>query len=157
MYREIVVALDGTTGAEDALPVAGAMARSSGAHLELVRVVPRLPQGAMSVEQTATAQGDAIEQAEAYLAGVARSLRRADLSVDWTVLPGDAVRGIFRAAKDVDADLIMLSSGRLDSAHDLEGSVALKIVRLATCPVFVVSPRSQGRASAVGAGRAHRR
>ncbi|MEX0601804.1 MAG: universal stress protein [Bacteroidota bacterium] len=54
---------------------------------------------------------------------------------------GAPVREIVKAAKDVHADLIVMSThGRSGLSHVLLGSVAEKVVRFAPCPVLTVKP-----------------
>ena len=52
---------------------------------------------------------------------------------------GDAGREIAKFAKEVEAELVVLSSqGQGFLEHLLVGSVAERVVRLATCPVLVL-------------------
>ena len=133
MFREILVPLDGTPAAEEALLWAARLARSCGAHLEIARVVQPMPQGAMSLEETARARCEQIRQAERYLTDIGGRLRAEGVRADWDVVPGEAARGALRCAADIGADLIVLRS-----AAGAGGSVQDKVIACARCPVLIV-------------------
>lgn len=142
MYMQLVVPLDGSAAAEAALTYAEGLARPSAGNVELVRVVPRVPQGEMSVEEGARLQGELMAAAGTYLADTARRMRADGIHADWTVVPGDPARGILRTARDVEANIIVISSARTPAAGDL-GSVVRKLVVQAPCPVLLVRPASE--------------
>lgn len=57
------------------------------------------------------------------------------------VLIGPTARSIVESARDSKADLIVMGThGRHGMAHLLLGSVAERVVRIATCPVLTVRP-----------------
>ena len=62
-------------------------------------------------------------------------------NINIVIRHGHAATEIVRAARDLQIDLIVLSThGRTGLRHVLLGSVAEKVVRTATCPVLTVKP-----------------
>ena len=79
-----------------------------------------------------------------------RQRMQTELGPDWSakgravqvIRQGHAVQETVQYAKESNADLIVIGThGRTGLASLLLGSVAEKIVRLATCPVLTVHPR----------------
>jgi nucleotide-binding universal stress UspA family protein len=57
---------------------------------------------------------------------------------------GPAAEKIIEAAKEKDADLIVMAThGRTGLSHALMGSVAEKVVRQASCPVLTMRPKGE--------------
>jgi universal stress protein A len=57
---------------------------------------------------------------------------------------GPAAEKIIEAAKDKDADMIVMAThGRTGLSHALMGSVAEKVVRQAPCPVLTIRPKAE--------------
>ena len=57
---------------------------------------------------------------------------------------GPAAEKIMEAAKEKDADLIVMAThGRTGFSHALMGSVAEKVVRQAPCPVLTIRPKGE--------------
>ena len=57
---------------------------------------------------------------------------------------GPADEKIIEAAKDKDADMIVMAThGRTGLSHALMGSVAEKVVRQAPCPVLTIRPKAE--------------
>ncbi len=83
---------------------------------------------------------DEIERARKQLAadlGTARVAKPARLEVR----QGNAVQEIIRYATEHDIDLIVIGThGRTGLSRMLLGSIAEKVVRMATCPVLTVHP-----------------
>ena len=62
-------------------------------------------------------------------------------SIKILVRSGSPAAEIVKAAKEIDADLIVMSThGRTGLHHTVVGSVAEKVVRYAICPVLTVKP-----------------
>jgi nucleotide-binding universal stress UspA family protein len=135
--KKIVVPLDGTVLAEQALPTAISLARRIGAKLQLVIVnetgagdgLERWPWAVV----VPTTRGD-------YLAHQATALSEASgIIVEHTVLDGPRPESICRYADETQADLIVMSSrGHTGIARVLGGSVADAVVRQARQPVLVL-------------------
>jgi nucleotide-binding universal stress UspA family protein len=126
MLQTIVVATDGSSLAERALPCAEALARG-GARILLVRAVPR---GAPR-EEAAEAKG--------YLAGIAERLRAAGITADLAVPDGDPAAAILEAQRDVGADLIVMAThGRSGLGRWVYGSTAEAVLGAGSAPVLLV-------------------
>ena len=137
IYRTILVALDGSSFAEEALDQAFALASVTGAALVLVGAVAPAPAGyhpdQQGMEQTAT------EAMRTYLAHTATRLEALGLTVDAQVVTGPPAEAILSTAEQVAADLIVLAThGRSGWQQVRFGSVALKVVQGAHQPVWLV-------------------
>jgi len=142
--KKIVVPLDGTVLAEQALPTAVSFARRTGAHLVLV-----IASGTFSGDGlerwpwaivTPAARGE-------YVAQQARTLvESTGLVVEHAVLEGDDAPAICQYADEVQADLIVMASrGHTGITRVLGGSVADEVVRHAHQPVVVLRSAATGR------------
>lgn len=135
-FKKILVPLDGSSCAENVLPVIETLARELKASLSLLRVVAvaTFP----GVDPT-EAQVKAVREAEAYLQGVEERLRAEGFVVDSHVRYGDDAEEIVDHAAQNDIDLIaMTTHGRSGVKRFLLGSVAEKVLRHATKPIFLV-------------------
>jgi universal stress protein A len=85
------------------------------------------------------------ESANRHLERIAATATAAGVDVLTRVRVGFAAEEILETAREENADLIVLGThGRRGLAHLVLGSTAEKVVRLATCPVFVVKePRQE--------------
>jgi nucleotide-binding universal stress UspA family protein len=139
----IVVPLDGTRGSEEVLPAVVPIARSLGATVRLLRVVPPVKEVrdeddrvVVWVDQETTRVE---HEAHGYLRRVAAGL--GDLHVEDAVRIGrDAAAEILEESETAGADLIALASRR---RHGLDRvrhrSVARRLRRSTTIPLLVVS------------------
>jgi nucleotide-binding universal stress UspA family protein len=147
MFNKILVPLDGSALAEQALIPASRIAEQFGAELLLLRVVT--PERALAglAHLTARAEGQAasaarplMEEAEAYLASL--SLPAAGLYTRALVLAGAPPELIIATAAEAGADLIVMSThGRAGLLRLLYGSVAEAVLRGAAVPVLLVPSR----------------
>jgi nucleotide-binding universal stress UspA family protein len=142
--KKIVVPLDGTVLAEQALPTAVSFARRTGAQLVLV-----IASGTFSGDGlerwpwaivTPTTRGD-------YVAHQALALAESTgLVVAHAVLEGDDAQAICQYADEAQADLIIMASrGHTGLARVLGGSVADAVVRHARQPVLVLRSAASAR------------
>jgi nucleotide-binding universal stress UspA family protein len=147
--RTIVVATDFGTAADYALQYAGGLASRFGASLHLLHVVETpLPAAAWS-EAYALDLPAMREQLESdsgrRLQDIA--MRLSPLEVTTEVRCGRAPQAIVEAAREREADMVVLGThGHGVVAHLLLGSVAERVIRWAPCPVLTV--RLPGTASA---------
>jgi nucleotide-binding universal stress UspA family protein len=140
-FRRILVALDGSTFSERALPYARLLAKAFHGRLILL-CVPAVPEAA-EYRAPADIVMKIREKAEAnmqkFLAGTARLLRREGVKVDLRVagsIPGHAILAV---AEEEKADMVMLTSqGRGGYNAVLLGSVADYVVRNTNMPVFMI-------------------
>jgi nucleotide-binding universal stress UspA family protein len=124
---KILVPLDGTAEASAVLTPVCALARATGASLELLRVV---------------APGDhhALDGAREALERAAEKLRRDGTVVSTTVRRGDPADQIVAAADDGIGLIAMATHGRVGVERALMGSVAAGVVAEAPVPVVLLRP-----------------
>ena len=142
MIKRLLVPLDGSKLAEEALVVAGDLAESLNGTLVLARVVPPPIPGRFYapglLEQVQEAQA---KEAEAYLASVAQRLSEDRLTVETCVLRGEVAKTLVAFAERERCQLIAIASHGLGGlGWHVFGSVAQKLLQAARCPVVVVRP-----------------
>ncbi len=145
MIKSILVPLDGSPFAEQALPWAACLSKVAGAHLELVRVHDPVPPWTIATEGAiaATAVDPTIRDAEAqYLANCAARLAEGGFAgVTHQLLEGDVVEQIARHAEDNAFGLVVLAThGRGAISRLWLGSVSDALVRRLTVPVLLIRP-----------------
>ncbi|HEY3109058.1 MAG TPA: universal stress protein [Chloroflexota bacterium] len=152
-YRRVVVALDGSPGAELVLPRVEPLARAFAAQLLLVRAtIPpsAAPEGSEPGEANgAGASGRRLDpvaraDAERYLAEAADRLQQGGLRTAPVSRVGPADAVILDCARTRGADLIAMATGRGPAPFGRLGlgRTTDAVVRHAPCPVLVV-PESQ--------------
>jgi len=146
--ERILVGVDGSAPSLKAVDFAADLASKYNAELVLLTVVPHLsPDVDPAVQEYARLEHMPVPATELALATAdsmlddARRRAQAKGATRISAEPsfGDPAREIMTAARDRQADLIVVGSrghGRL--AGLLLGSVAQKVISLAHCPVFVV-------------------
>jgi nucleotide-binding universal stress UspA family protein len=146
-YTKILVPLDGSSLAEQALYAARRLADSMGAGLLLLTVLPSLDESvwveeAAAIRQHEAQQPDVVRAARTYLAGVAQQLEEAQVPVQTRIVYGHPAEAILRFAAQERADVIaMATHGREGLQRLWLGSVTLKVVQRAETPVLVIRPR----------------
>ncbi len=136
MYKRILIPLDGSSLAEQALPYALTMARKGYSELVLVQVHEPI----LSGRATAVIAERKIRlEAELYLNQVARRIQANDIQVKSTIVVGAAPREILRLAEKQQINLIALSKrGQSGITRWLIGGVAERVLRRAKIPVLIV-------------------
>ena len=143
MFRRIVVPLDGSELAEQALPQAEELARLTAAPMHLVRAVDPTPllRGTygLAIESAAVEPLLREEQtaARGYLDRVAREVGARGPSVTTELREGFASRELIDLAQPDDL-IVMASHGRGGLARWFMGSVAEEVVRRSRAPVLLV-------------------
>ena len=138
--QKILAPTDFSEHSQYALQYAADLAKRYGAALSLVHVYP--------VVNYAAAEGFALytpEQLTALLHELGKQLQAAEATVraagvtkvDGALLQGDAYQELLALTSSYDL-IVMGTHGRTGLRHALIGSVAEKLVRTATCPVFTV-------------------
>lgn len=145
MIKSILVPLDGSLFAEQALPWAACLSKAAGAHLELVRVHDSVPPWTIATEGAvaASAVDPAIRDAEAqYLANCAARLHEGGFSgVSNRLLDGEVAEQIARHAEDNAFGLVVLAThGRGAISRLWLGSVSDALVRRLAVPVLLIRP-----------------
>ena len=145
MIKSILVPLDGSPFAEQALPWAACLAKVCGAHLELVRVHDPVPPWTIATEGAvaATTVDPTIRDAEEqYLANCAARLEEGGFAgVTRKLIEGDVVEQIACHAEDNAFGLVVLAThGRGAISRLWLGSVSDALVRRLTVPVLLIRP-----------------
>ncbi|MEZ4868550.1 MAG: universal stress protein [Caldilineaceae bacterium] len=162
-YKKILVPLDGSQLAGQALPYAEELARHTGATLILLQVVDdttqylvtptgfgptRTTSGvAMSnvdvipINPDTDAREHALEGFKQMLDRLAAVIRQHAIKVETSVTAGRPAEEIVDQAVAHEVDLIVMSThGRNGLGHWTFGSVTNKVLQAAPCPVMVVRP-----------------
>jgi nucleotide-binding universal stress UspA family protein len=144
MFKNILVATDGSAAAERAAKLAVALARSEGARITAVYVVdpyPYLRMGETNPMGMYAYLSAAREHAAAAHAKVMELCASAQPQVPVAlrlVENATAAKGILRTAQDEDCDLIVAGShGHSGFDNLVVGSVAGKLVQASPLPVLV--------------------
>jgi len=141
MYKRTLVPLDGSMVAEAIVPFILEIAGPLDMEVALLRVV--VPAPPMVVEGSSYMVAADVEKlranAEEYLASVAAELRGQGVRVTIQMRFGEVVAEILAGAREVEADLIaMTTHGRGGLGRLLFGSVAEAVLRQAEIPVFMM-------------------
>ena len=135
MLKHILVPLDGSKNAEANLSYARALAEDLGARVTLLRVVPPIQ---IEVSDRKRLEDIGRQLAVEYLQSVEKQLRAAGINVDSLAVVGDVAETIAQVAQEVGADAISIGSrGVTARGAYLLGSVTLKVLQIAPCPVIV--------------------
>ena len=160
MYEHLLVALDGSTAAEQVLKHVEALAAAFHSHITLLRAT-------VSAEMVLAQEGAADattgqlapvldpepildadrDTAESYLTGVASELRANGFEVSAELVAGAANQVIVERATALGASLILMTThGRSGLGRAIFGSTADSVLRHATCPVLLVRITAEGGA-----------
>jgi nucleotide-binding universal stress UspA family protein len=143
MFQHILVPLDGSLRAEQALPVAARIARFTGGSLLLVQVV-RLATDysggwAPAPVETQGEIDEEVDSAAAYLQAVATSPELSGIEIKAKVVFGLPVQQLLALVEAPEISLIVLCShGRTGFTRWVLGSVAHALVHQATAPILVL-------------------
>ena len=137
MFRKILVAVDGSQNARDALDMALDMAQRYGASLGLLHAFPHVsdllgyPQYDHLLEARTLIGHQLLESARAQVGDLA--------PVELHLVEGPAAPAILRVASEEAYDLIVIGSRGLGQiAGMLLGSVSHAVAQRAECPVMIV-------------------
>ena len=139
MYQRILLPVDlaDPNLAKPALDTAVMLAKVTGGSIRLINVLPVTPP--MLVEYVPADFDDQQRRsAEEALSIIAGEIALAAKSVTSEVRQGGVYQEILEAAKEIEADLIVMSSHRAGARTYFLGSVAGHVVRYAACSVMVV-------------------
>lgn len=142
--QHMLVALDGSTMAEAALPVAFGLAKPLGASITLLHVqeksAPRTIHGELHLQNA--------KDASDYLIELVKRWSALSVRISWHVHPneqGDVARSIYEHAQEMGASLIVITTHGSGGLRDLLfGSIAEQVIRLGTTPTLVVRPPAEG-------------
>ena len=152
MYKKIMVPLDGSELAECVLPHVEAFIKGFNiSEVILARVVepealPYRGEGAIDPELMAQRDADRKSSAKDYLNQIGERLKHEGTAVHAEVIVGRVTEGLADYAERSDIDLfIMATHGRSGITRWVMGSVAEKLLRSASVPVFMVrAPGAKG-------------
>ena len=141
--EHVLLPLDGSTFAEQALPVAQSLARAFDARLTLMSVEPAEPPRSLlplQPRRTPSMRGGSLEREE-YLGQLSGRLFSSGLAVDTNVTRGHVADEIINLASDGRMDVIVMStSGRSGLERLLIGSVTTEVIQYCTRPILLVRP-----------------
>ncbi len=149
--HRILVPLDGSAQAEQALPTAGALAKATGAELLLLQVLQPLDDRNQEIlfKDAADAQvafADWQANAEAYLHQQAQPFQAAGVTCRYQALLGDVAPIMIDTAANERIDLLVMSThGRSGLRRWVYGSVANKVLRGVTCPLLLIRQSVPGQ------------
>ena len=152
MFKQILVPLDGSSRAEQALPVVARLARASGGTIVLMRVA-KLPmdygggftQVPLLTEQIIETE---LDNADDYLKSVATSDTFRGITVKTEAMFGQPLQDILSVAESRQVDLIVICShGRTGLKRWALGSIAQGLAHQSSVPLLVL--REGGRVIAL--------
>jgi len=142
MFHRIVVPTDFSDCSQEAWAMAKRVAAAPGSELVLTHVLTEVPlyaEGILNVENARKVREGARKWAEAALEDWVGKARGEGLSARSALRTGVPHQEIVALAQDERADLIVIGThGRGGINRALLGSVADRVVRLASCPVLTV-------------------
>jgi universal stress protein A len=147
MLQKILVPTDHSKNSEEAFQYALDWAKINKSTIYVVHVIdlsyPELTYltktGQFDEEQNIF--DEAFKETDEFINRVAGNEK--GMGIERLVKKGDPSEEIIRAAKEKEADLIIMSThGRKGLSHVLIGSVAEKVVRSAPCPVLTLKPKN---------------
>jgi nucleotide-binding universal stress UspA family protein len=147
VYRNILVAVDGSPDADAALAHATDLARDQRARLTLVTAVPQVPATAMLASGAAPPRSEVIKHYAELLRLAAATLPE-DVSVTTLLVEGPPARALVERSKSGAFDLIVMGShghGRLHSS--LLGCVSQKVMQASPIPVLLIRAPQEAEAS----------
>lgn len=139
LYSTILLPLDTSELAEQALPHAVELARSFDADLELLTVVGASRDDGLDVHAPEDEWDPRALEAQEYLEGVAGRLAQDGLSVRTAIRRGDVAEEIMAHSTEAGCDLIvMCTHGRSGLGRWVYGSITDRTLRYAEVPVLLV-------------------
>ncbi len=141
--KHILVPLDGSEFAEQALPAAEALCTAYEGRLTLLTVKQK-ESFLKSIHFSLTFKGRRLSingERETYLQKIEKSLEAKGIEVDHTIRTGEVAESINGLVKEIGVDMVVISShGRSGVSRLLLGSVANQVLQQATCPIMVIHP-----------------
>lgn len=148
MFQHIVVPLDGSSLAEQALPVAARIARASGGSILLLRIVTPPTDSIWQYWDVSAGLANVVEgefqQAENYVQHIAHSEQLKGIVVTTQIASHEPAQRILDISQANEADLIVLCShGYTGVKRWMMGSVARQVARHSSIPVLLLRPDAQ--------------
>jgi nucleotide-binding universal stress UspA family protein len=139
MFKKLLLPLDRSPLAEQAIGQAAAIARAAHASIDVVLVHEPLPFAGFG---DAPWNAEEWKSEDKYLETIADELSTgAAVATTHNVMRGEPVEMIYNRARDIDADLIVMTShGRTGLSRAWLGSVAHGLLRRSSIPVLMLRP-----------------
>jgi nucleotide-binding universal stress UspA family protein len=138
--RKIVVLLDGSIFAAQALPMAKVISRATSAQLTLLSSVKDHTQALRNQYE------DTRKAREWYLSGVAQDLKKEGFQVEYDVRPGFIADATEKLIREAGIDLVITTTrGKSGMQHWLTGGVSRKLIQQIEIPVLLVQGVGQDR------------
>lgn len=150
LFRDIAVPLDGSPSAEAALPIAEALCHRFDCRMTLISVDPSGSSAERSSkkESAETADPTTGTDTRAYLEHILCQLKQTGVKVDSFWGPGRPEIAIPALARDVGADLLVLTThGRSELERLFLSNTATRIIRRASSPVLLIRPTERSNSS----------
>lgn len=142
MYKKILIPLDGSILAEQAIESAIAIASKFTSEVHLVQVITNylVPSYGIDYQVGETYRDVSLREANAYLENVKdRLLSDFDGDIKVKVIEGLVAENIVDYADNQEIDLIVMAThGRSGIGRWVFGSVAERVLRAAQCPILMV-------------------
>jgi len=144
MFKHILCPVDFSEASEHAIRYAIGLARIHHADITALHLCPPLLLAPDTPALEAPSRDDDIRRIETEAAALFADATMRGLRVDVIVEHGQAAREILTHAAALPADVVVMGThGTGGFEHLMLGSVAEKVVRKATCPVFTVPPQAE--------------
>jgi nucleotide-binding universal stress UspA family protein len=143
MFQKILVAHDGSAGAQKAMTVAIDLAQRCGAEIYLISVIEELPKYAATIDEVEEVNAEAIRHYRTIQEDACRRAEACGVKAYGgygTIIPGHEVQTIVQQAEQRTFDLLVI--GRYGhSTRKLKrlGSTSSQIASQAPCSVMVVA------------------
>ncbi|HXH08166.1 MAG TPA: universal stress protein [Alphaproteobacteria bacterium] len=99
MFRKILVAHDGSAGAQKAMAVAIDLARRYGAELHLISVIEELPKYAATIDEVEEVRAEALRHYQAIQEEACRQAEQHGVKAYDAIIPGHEVETIIQHAE----------------------------------------------------------
>jgi nucleotide-binding universal stress UspA family protein len=137
VYRNILVAVDGSPDAEAALAHAGALASDQRARLTLLTAIPPMPATALLATGAAPPHSEVVRHYADLLRRAAETLPQ-DVSVTTLLVEGPPARALIERSRSGEFDLIVMGSHGHSRLHQtLLGCVSQKVLSASPIPVLL--------------------
>jgi nucleotide-binding universal stress UspA family protein len=139
MFKKILLAYDGSEGAEQALAAGIELAQVHGGKLTALAVQERLPRFSGTIDEVQEEKEFANQQYSQLLDGAQAQARAAGVKLRTLMRPGHPAKTIVEVAKQGDFDLILVGHTGLSQVWaTFLGTTAEKVSRHAPCSVLIV-------------------
>jgi nucleotide-binding universal stress UspA family protein len=139
MFRNILVAIDGSDGAKKALRAAINMAKQYQAELHSISIEEHLPHYAATVGEVVEAKQEATDYFRRVVKEAEETASAAGVRLLPHVMPGHEVEAIVQYVKEHNHDLLVIGfMGHSRIFERIWGGTSQNLTRLAPCSVLVI-------------------